>query len=343
VSDDRIDDGSDQGRPPAMPPEAEPGPPALAVPPPQPMDLGQMVDAVIGLYRQRPGLLLGLCAVLQIPAAIIGGLLLLPVPGLMRDMLGFDPFVPTLTTMPTSLPTPTDEQLLGVLWPVSLATLVTTIASALTTTAVAVAVRQLRISAAASIGGAYGVVLRRLLAALGGLAASTIALSGLLVLGVAGFALLLGLAPGATGGGPLAFAAVLLLVAVIVLAVFISIRWTFWPQAVVLDGAGPLGSLGRSWRIIAGATWRVLGYVLLFGLAAGILSGLLAQLGLIVVDTVAPLLPEPVEVGLTFTVSVVTSLLLAPIVPVAMTLLYLDLRIRRGERLDAAPPIGSPG
>ena len=154
-----------------------------------------------------------------------------------------------------------------------------------------------------------------------------------MLLAFVAFVIPLSLAPGATGGGPLAFAAVLVFAAMLVLTVFVSIRWTFWPQAVILDGTGPLGSLGRSWRLIAGSTWRVIGYALLFGLAAGILQGLLAQVGLIVVDALAGVLPDDPELVLRFAVNTLATLLLAPVVPVAMTLLYLDLRIRRGERL----------
>ena len=136
------------------------------------------------------------------------------------------------------------------------------------------------------------------------------------------------------GGGPLAFAAILAFTAVLVATVFVSIRWTFWPQAVMVDATGPLGSLGRSWRLVSGSTARVIGYALLFGLAAGIIEGLLAQLGLIVVSAASGVLSEGVLLALRFAVSSISSLLLAPVVPVAMTLLYLDLRVRRGERIS---------
>jgi hypothetical protein len=297
------------------------------------LDLGQIVDAVIALYRQRPGLLLGACAVLQLPAAIVAGLIVLPLPSRFTDLLGFDPFDPAVAADPPPIPPVSTGQLLELFWPLWLAGLVTLVAGALSTVAVAHAVHRLRVGQPASIGLAYRALLARLGPVVGALVAYSLGVGGLVLLAVLALAIPFWLAPAATTGGPLAFAALLGLVAVLVLVVFVSLRWTFWPQAVLLDATGPLGSLGRSWRLATGATWRVLGYTLLFGFAAGILQGLLAQLGLLAVDVLEGTIPAVVSLLLAFVVNVGSSLLLAPIVPVAMTLLYLDLRVRRGERL----------
>jgi hypothetical protein len=324
--------------PPALPPEPAEG---WAAPPPEPasvptMDLGQIVDTVIALYRRRWALLLGLSAVLQVPAAILSGLILLPLPERLEGIVGFDPFDPPTTLDPTLvLPQPTTEQLLDILWPVWLAALVTIVAGTLTAIALAYAVLRLRLDLPASVGSSVGAVLRRLGPILIALVVYTVALVGLVVLAFVAFAIPLSLGTGAVGGGPLAFAAVLAFAAILVLTVFVSVRWTFWPQAVILDATGPIGSLGRSWRLIAGSTWRVIGYALLFGLATGILQGLLSQVGLIAVDALADLVSAEVRLALSFVVSTLAALLLAPVVPVAMTLLYLDLRLRRGERLEA--------
>lgn len=324
--------------PPALPPEPSEGwaAPDPGPAPPPTMDLGQIVDAVIALYRRRWALLLGLSAVLQVPAAIVSGLILLPLPSRLEAIVGFDLLDPPTTLDPTTvLPQPTNEQILDILGPVWLAALVTIVAGTLTTIALAHAVLQVRLGQAASVGSSVGAVLRRLGPILLALVVYTVALVSLIVLAFVAFVIPLSLGTGAVGGGPLAFAAVLAFAAILVLTVFVSVRWTFWPQAVILDGTGPIGSLGRSWRLIAGSTWRVIGYALLFGLATGIIRGLLAQVGLIVVDTLAGLLPNEVRLALSFGVSTLATLLLSPVVPVAMTLLYLDLRLRRGERLDA--------
>lgn len=325
--------GAEPGPPetvsPVPPVPATPEPPALT-----PMDLGQMVDAVIALYRRRPWLLLGLCAVLQIPAAVLAGLILLPLPARLAAMVGFDPFDPTARFDPSiSLPTPSTDDMLGLMDPIWLSALVTIVAGTLTSIAVAQAIMHLRLGQPASVAGAYRAVFRRLLPSLVTLGLYTLAVVGLLLLGFVAVFVPLSLAPTATAGGPLAFGALLALAAVLVLTVFVTVRWTFWPQVIVLEDRGPLGSLGRSWRLVAGSTWRVIGYALLFGLAAGVLQGLLAQVGLIVVDSLAALLSDTARLVLRFAVNTLTTLLLAPIVPVAMTLLYADLRVRRGDVL----------
>lgn len=310
--------------------------PTTPVPSPGPMDLGRIVDAVLGLYRQRPGLLLGICVVLQVPAGILAGVILLPIPGRLRAILGFDPFDPAMAEPgrlpdPADLPVPTDEQMLGLLLPLLAAMSITIVASTLTTGAIAHAAAWLRAGQPVTLSSAIAAVLGRLMAILGALAASSLAISGLALLAVVAFGSIIGLAPDQMRGGPMAFAALLALAGLLVLVVVVAIRWAFWPQAIVLDRAGPMGGLGWSWRTVAGSTWRVLGYALLFGLAAAVLSGLLAQLGLSVIGLIADVLPAPIPIVLGVTVRTVASLLLAPIVPLAMTLLYLDLRARRGQ------------
>jgi len=303
--------------------------------PPAPMDLGQIVDAVVVLYRRRWALLLGLCAVLEVPATILSGLILLPLPARLSAILGFDILDPPTTIDPTTaVAAPTLEQTMGVLGPIWLSAVVSIIAGTLTTIAVVYAVVRLRLDHEAGVGSSFRAVLRRLGPIILTFAAYTVSLLILVGLAVAAVALLLSLSPGAVGGGPLAFVAILAFTAVLVATVFVAIRWTFWPQAVMIDEAGPLGSLGRSWRLISGSTARVIGYALLFGLAAGIIEGLIAQIGLVLVSTGARVLSEEVQLALRFAVSSISSLLLAPVVPVAMTLLYLDLRVRRGEQIS---------
>ncbi len=307
-----------------------PAPPAQ----PAPMDLGQIVDAVVALYRRRWTLLLGLCAVLEVPATILSGLILLPLPARLKAIVGFDIFDPATTVDPSRVvAAPTFDQTMGILGPILLSALVSVVAGTLTTIAVIYAVVRLRLGQEAGVWSTFRAILRRLVGIILAFAAYTIGLLGLVALAVAAVALPLSLSPGAVGGGPLAFAAILAFSGFLVATIFVSIRWTFWAQSVMIDETGPLGSLGRSWRLVSGSTARVIGYALLFGLAAGIIEGLLAQFGLILVTTVSGVLSAGLLLVLRFAVSSISTLLLAPVVPVAMTLLYLDLRVRRGERI----------
>ena len=47
-----------------------------------------------------------------------------------------------------------------------------------------------------------------------------------------------------------------------VFAVIIEIRWSLALPVVMLERLGPKASLGRSWRLVRGSAWRVLGITL---------------------------------------------------------------------------------
>ena len=305
-------------------------PPAVRL---APMDLGQIVDAVVALYRTRPGLLLGICAVIQVPATVVAGLVLLPMRQRWTEAFGFDVFDPDLSSFPRDVPEPSGDALLGLVGPVWVAVLVGILAGVLMTVALTEAIHRLWLGRPTTVGGVIRAVLGRIIAALGATIIDTIVPVGLIAIGCVAIVVVIAGAAGGPSGGPIAFAAVVVLVALAVAAIFISVRWTLWPQALIVERAGPVAALGRSWRLISGSTWRVLGYSLLFGLAAAVLSGLLGQLGLIAVSAVERLIPSELGVVLRLAVEALASLLLAPIVPAAMTLLYFDLRVRHGEQI----------
>ncbi len=151
-----------------------------------PMDLGQIVDAVVALYRRRWALLLGLCAVLEVPATILSGLILLPLPARLTAIVGFDIFDPPTTIDPSRVvATPTSDQTMGILGPIWLSALVSIIAGTLTTIAVIYAVVRLRLGQDAGVGSSFRAVLRRLGRIILAFAAYTIALLGLIALAVA--------------------------------------------------------------------------------------------------------------------------------------------------------------
>jgi hypothetical protein len=126
--------------------------------------------------------------------------------------------------------------------------------------------------------------------------------------------------------------------------IFFALRWSLAPQAAMIEGVGVLKALGRSWRLVTGSTWRLLGYLLLIGLV---------MFGFIIVASifagiVVLLFGSPVRVGsglqtmspLAATVSaLLSSVLFALITPwwvTLLTLFYYDLRWRRGEPMPGA-------
>jgi hypothetical protein len=140
---------------------------------------------------------------------------------------------------------------------------------------------------------------------------------------------LIGLAPDPASGGFLVFVGIVAFVGVLAVTAFLSLRLGFWPQIVALEGKTGIAALRRSWGLVAGSTWRVLGYVVVLGLADYTLALVLSQLGGIALELAAPASTAAVALGLAWNVAV--TVIVAPIVPVGMTLLFFELRRRHGE------------
>lgn len=119
-------------------------------------------------------------------------------------------------------------------------------------------------------------------------------------------------------------------VALVVPGLIVLVRTSFMAQANVLEGAGPVAGMGRSWALSKGNAWRVLGgiglawlllFVVLFGLqmVAGIGGMLIGGTAMLMIASLI--------------VSALGMALIYPLVPIVSTLMYFDLRIRR-EGLD---------
>ena len=132
------------------------------------------------------------------------------------------------------------------------------------------------------------------------------------------------------GGGLLTFLGLVALVGALAAILFIVIRATFTSVAIMTEHIGGADGFRRSWRIAADHGWRVLGYVVLVGLL-GFLVTLLVAL--------VPSLVNPLEAGskadiiYTDVVTLVAAILAAPIAPIVLTLLYVELRWQHGERV----------
>src|SRR5439155_17887131 len=117
-------------------------------------------------------------------------------------------------------------------------------------------------------------------------------------------------------------------VGAVVAAAYVSIRWTVWSQAVVLERRGPFEALGRSWSLVRGSMWRILGLVFVTGIAvlvAGIVLGIIGG----ILGAALPISWQGVPAA-------VLGILTASWVPIVTTLIFFDLRARR-EGPAAAP------
>ena len=122
----------------------------------------------------------------------------------------------------------------------------------------------------------------------------------------------------------------LMIVALIVVACFFTVKFAFTSSAVVLEGLGPVDAIKRSWSLSKGSFWRILGRILLIGIVTGLISGVLgAVVGAIL--GVGANAADSVGMLVAFS-AFVSALLSAVVIPVQSsfyTLMYLDERMRK--------------
>jgi hypothetical protein len=152
------------------------------------------------------------------------------------------------------------------------------------------AISTLALGRAATIGEAIGHGFRRFLPMLGATLILILALCVLLV----PLVLATGIKPGdllaptpATAGKVL-----LLMLVVLALALFLGVRLLLSTPVAAAEPVGPVAILARSWALTAGHFWKLLGFLLLLGIAAMVLILVATMaIGLIVAATLGP--PAP--------------------------------------------------
>lgn len=102
------------------------------------------------------------------------------------------------------------------------------------------------------------------------------------------------------------------------------VRLAFAPAALVVEGHRGSTALRRSWRLTKGFFWRTLGTLLLAGVIAAIVSGIISLPGELVMQALGPD-AWPISA----LVSVLATVLVTPFGMLVVVLLYFDLRIRR--------------
>ena len=122
----------------------------------------------------------------------------------------------------------------------------------------------------------------------------------------------------------------LMIVALIVVACFFTVKFAFTSSAVVLEGLGPVDAIKRSWSLSKGSFWRILGRILLIGVVIGLISSVLGGIvgailgvGANAADSVGML------VAFSAFVSALLSAVAIPVQSSFYTLMYLDERMRK--------------
>jgi hypothetical protein len=158
-----------------------------------------------------------------------------------------------------------------------------------------------------------------------------------------------GLALLAVSGEAAAVALIVGIPLAIVLAALLYVRLAFAAPALLLENLGVIAAMRRSWRLVRGSWWRVLGVLLLTTIIASIANGLLQTpfsiIGAVIAAAVAPgdaggstaaITPAVVITSVSGNIgTVIASTVTAPFSAAVTALLYIDLRIRR-EGLDVA-------
>lgn len=130
-------------------------------------------------------------------------------------------------------------------------------------------------------------------------------------------------------GGPGVFLALVVAVAMALAVVYLSMRWALTIPAIALEDTGLRGAITRSWHLSGDNVWRVFLIILVATLITAILSALVGQvLALIVVDVLAAQLGFDTVIAETVVVAI-SSVLLAPLLPVVVAVLFYDLKVRR--------------
>jgi hypothetical protein len=124
---------------------------------------------------------------------------------------------------------------------------------------------------------------------------------------------------------------------------WVLIRWSVAIPALFAEGIGPVKALGRSWNLVRDNWWRTLGILIIVTIMVSLIQTALATLfgG---AAALVPGLNGDIRAGIVTTVSTLVDALVGAIQPIAITLLYLDLRVRKeGLDLDQLARQAAPG
>ncbi len=299
--------------------------------PPRRRGIGDLFEEAFSLYRRYFLLLVGSTALLQLPIILLSVPLMAYQNELTRRF--YDPF----TFGPASR-TPLDPRPGGSPLPEDLALVMALLFLFIL---VAGVLGNLAFAAGAYIVGrgrrgdrpAAPEVLRALTRLAGAVVLTTLAQVGLYVAILVGLfgavvvLLVLAVVLGGPGTGSLVLfvlGSVLFAVASVVVTIAVMVRLIVAVPALVHERLGPVAALKRSWGLLRGQMWRTFAIVLVIGLVVGILSS-------VITFFVMPTYFEGIlraDVGAYLVATLLTGLVqvvLAPLVPAVITLLYFDL------------------
>ncbi|MBB5074737.1 glycerophosphoryl diester phosphodiesterase membrane domain-containing protein [Nonomuraea endophytica] len=329
-----------QPPPPPPPPGAQPyqqlpPPPGYGhMPPPQhlrpgiiplrPLGLGDILDGSIKFIRSNPKAILGMsalaAALASVPVAIATAVMNGQLSTLSRDpeSISSGGMIGTVVAGYS-----------GILISAVVGFIVTTVLTGILTRILGRSVFGGKITP----GEAWNLVKGRILALFG-----VVALVGLVMLApvvpLVALFVILGLnTSSAEGAFGLIGLGLLMLLLYAAYALFFNARFAFAAPIVVLEGRGPVEAMKRSWRLVSGDFWRVLGILLLTGILAYLVSSVLSipfsfaaqLLGVTGADGVGVIAISAVLIAIGSTLA---SMIVYPFQAAVAGLLYADRRMR---------------
>lgn len=298
-------------------------------PAPQPMRLGLIFDVSLRILRRHWAVLLGVALLLTGPGA-----LLTAATGIRVNTVASEIF-PTLSQgVLDSAVTITNAQFDRLVGAVGLYVVATVVAGLLGTIAAlgySAIVGADYASRGFALGDALRLCLRRTMSALALIVVTSLAILVVVGIGVALMFLALTALPGSATarGGPGLFMALVIGVALVVVVVFLSVRWAIAIPVIAIEDRGWRAALSRSWHLSGDNAWRTFGVLVIGGLISAVAGTLISQLlAILLVDLLATSLGLDQTIAEALSIAV-GSVLVSPIGAVMIGVLYFDLRARR--------------
>jgi hypothetical protein len=305
-----------------------------------PLDLNRVFELTFSLFRFKSRAFLGAALIVMIPVSILLALTSIVTAGAMTDWL--------TEVQQVAFGRPVDMSR----FPVAATTagVLVGVVTGIGTLIAQAAMTHLALATYGSQNLDTGTAVRHALRRLGTIAGvylvTFLVTVAVVIVGVLAATLLLSTAAvgGRIGPGLGVFLGLIVFVATFAVLIFVAVRWTLAVPALVTEGGGARAALGRSWRLASGSSWRVLAYLIVFGLIFGLIQILLTFVLTLIVNPSSLTLQgavsqafDPVRSAIIQFGSGLIGALLMPFPAIGMTLLYLDLRWRRGE------PVPQPG
>lgn len=305
--------------PPVPPTGQAPAPPSGARPLPlRPMGIAELVDGAIKLYRRKWAALMAMVAIIYIPLIFIQF-------ALTQDLVA--PFESALDPLATP-----EQQLgalqtaLGPLFVIGGAFGLFTIlfVQPFLTAAMARAASRLYLGEEVTIGDTYRYAIGRVLSILWISILTALALLLVVVVVAVLTVVLIAGAGGGAAGDVSGLLLVVLLIGGFIAAIYVAIRLAFGSTVLVIEGLRGTKALGRSWRLVKGKFWRVLGVFVVAGLVSFIVALVISTPLEAVFSAIGPEAWPLAALS-----EALATVVVVPFSTLITVLLYFDLRIRK--------------